>query len=186
MDVVDDQPGSGILAYLCSRHPWQRITVGLRNASARHEETDVRDGGRFSPAHRVAGPEPLGLGTHRLWDRSLLLGSAVVEFPAPSTRSGKRALQTPCYARFATGTQDTSSNRSQSRRGAQFSAVLRSPDPRTHWTVRPALRESHRYFRQIRVGDVAGANDSSRELRVLFDELILLTVTMCQLLLMVD
>ena len=45
--------------------------VGLHIIGARHEEAVDWKGDRFAPVHRVLGPEPLGLRTHSLRDRSL-------------------------------------------------------------------------------------------------------------------
>ena len=52
--------------------------------SARHEEADALEGGRYTPVHRISGSEPLSLRTHGHRGRSGPLRSAVVEYQAPS------------------------------------------------------------------------------------------------------
>ena len=78
------QSRSGILAYLCTRQHWLRITVELHISGARHGEAVAREGGCYAPVRRVLGSEPLSLRTHRRRGRSRPLRSAVVEYQAPS------------------------------------------------------------------------------------------------------
>ena len=89
------QSRSDILAYLCNRQHWLRITVELHISGARHGEAVAREGGRYAPVRRVLGSEPLSLRTHRHRGRSRPLRSAVIEYQAPS-----------CHARIATSPQD--------------------------------------------------------------------------------
>ena len=61
------QSRSGILAYLCTRQHWLWITVELHISGPRHGEAVAREGGRYAPARRVLGSEPLSLRTHQGW-----------------------------------------------------------------------------------------------------------------------
>ena len=94
----------------------------------------------------------LRLKTHKRWDQSRPLGSAVVEYQAPSARSdsngagdrsGKRALETPGHTKIATDPHFRAR-----KPKVDVGTVLRSTmfsDPRTNWTMRSAHEESHSY-----------------------------------------
>ena len=103
---------SCILAYFCTRH--HISCVELHISDARHEGADAREGGRYSPVHRVSGSEPLSLRTHR----HVVTAAQECRCRVPASISSgltlilredwscKRALETPCYARIATSPQD--------------------------------------------------------------------------------
>ena len=94
----------------------------------------------------------LRLRTHKHWDRSRPLGSAVVEYQAPSARSdstfagdrsGKRALEIPDHTKIVTGPHFRAS-----KAKVDVGTVLRSTmlsDPRTNCTMRSEHEESHSY-----------------------------------------